>query len=132
MLGRAAFGRHQALLDYAASIGLKKSDIAPPLWHWHWAIGLPIAPPAFMSFGASGLFQGVAFGIIFTLITGLGVFGDGGWDSERVITGVAAGAFFGVSVGPITVIRARAKLGLRSWREFERELAARGEMRAGA
>lgn len=111
--------RQKELLEYAQSAGLRKSDIAPPLWRWLWALGLPVDPPAFQAWYVVALVQGVPFGLTMSLVAGLnGGFGGHGWGRETLLLGVFAGAFFGLCGAPLTILRARAKLGLRSWTDF--------------
>ena len=107
--------------------GVRRREAAPPLFHWLWALGLPVPPPLFLGAAALFLLLGGSFAALFGAAMALVAWVLPNWALANVAATVACtGAFYGFSVAALYRRKAR-RLGLGRWEAYRRpDAAARG------
>ena len=104
-----------ALLD---AKGLGKNTYAPPLFRLLWRLGARVPPPHMAGFALNGLLMGGFFGVFWSLLMWLLLWGRQGMPlAVAAITALLAGASFGLAMAWYMRHGAR-KHAIPLWRDF--------------
>ena len=100
--------------------GLGKSTYAPPLFRLLWKLGVKVPPPHMAGFAFNGLLMGGFFGVFWSLLMWLMLWGRQGMPLAIVaIAALLAGALFGLMMAWYMRYSAR-KHAIPHWRDFIR------------
>jgi len=107
----------ELLIDDLKAKGLKKYNIAPPLYRLFWKMDWEVPPPVFASFLTNTLILGTFFGVLW----GLFMFSLWRWQGYPIwidiSSSVCAGVLFGLFMGWYWR-RKKKKLGLGDWKDY--------------
>ena len=123
-MGREGTGfdaRLQEALAFLDGKGLRKSTYAPPLFRLLWKLGAKVPPPHMAGFAFNSLLMGGFFGVFWSLLMWLMLWGRQGM--PLVIVAIAAllsGALFGLTMAWYLRYSAR-KRAIPRWQDFIRE-----------
>lgn len=107
-----------ALLD---TKGLGKGTYAPPLFRLLWKLGIKVPPPHMAGFAFNSLLMGGFFGVFWSLLMWLMLWGRQGMPLAMVaIAALLAGALFGLAIAWYMRYSAR-KRAIPRWQDFTPE-----------
>ena len=109
-----------ALLD---ARGVGKSTYAPPLYRLLWRLGAQVPPPHMAGFAFNSLLMGGFFGVFWSLLTWLMLWGRQGMPLTMVASSaLLAGALFGVAMASYMRYSAN-KRAIPRWHDFNPDVA---------
>lgn len=110
--------RDAALAELAAR-GVEPRQAAPPLYRWLWAVGVPVPPPLFQSFGGAFATHLVLLVPLAAVLASMSLFAvDRSLFQGAAVGGLAVCFTFARAAG-LGVRKKAAELGLPRWRDFD-------------
>jgi hypothetical protein len=119
--GREFDVRLRQALALLEARGLGKSTYAPPLFRLLWKLGVSVPPPHMAGFAFNSLLMGGFFGVFWSLLMWLMLWGRQGMSLlGAATTALVAGGLFGLAMGWYMRSSAR-KRAIPRWQDFIRE-----------